>query len=335
VRAARPPPAAAAAIALLLISCATKGASPGPSFTDLPGWKADDHAAALVAFQASCVATRTLRPARACARAAALSGADEAQARRFFESNFTLEAAAGPGLLTAYYAPVYQARRFRVGDFTAPVRPRPADLPPADWGAGGGAPYADRAAIEAAPAAGALAWMRPEELFLLQVQGSGALVFDDGRRTKVGFAGTNGAPYLAVGAVMRQRGLIGSDASADDIRAWLAANRGEGAEAIMRLDPRYVFFRLAPDDGTDPVGAAGVRLIAGRAIAVDPAAHALGELLWLDAASPTIAGAFLRYRRLTVALDTGAAIRGSARADLYLGRSPAAGLEAGRVRHVL
>ncbi|MBV8593956.1 MAG: transglycosylase, partial [Caulobacteraceae bacterium] len=97
----------------------------------------------------------------------------------------------------------------------------------------------------------------------------------------------------------------------------------------------YVFFRLTGDDGAEPRGAAGTPLIPGRAVAVDPESHAMGETLWIDAGAPALAGARARYRRIVVALDTGGAIKGRARADLYLGRGDEAGLEAGRVRHAL
>jgi membrane-bound lytic murein transglycosylase A len=103
----------------------------------------------------------------------------------------------------------------------------------------------------------------------------------------------------------------------------------------MKLNPRYVFFRLLPDDGAEPVGAGGTPLVPGRSIAIDVDAHDLGDLFWLDAEAPTIAGATPAYRRLVVAMDAGGAIKGQARADLYLGRGVAAGAEAGRVRHVL
>jgi membrane-bound lytic murein transglycosylase A len=103
----------------------------------------------------------------------------------------------------------------------------------------------------------------------------------------------------------------------------------------MRLNPRYAFFRLAPDDGRPPQGAAGVPLPPGRAVAVDPAFHAYGELLWIDAEAPLLAGRFPTYRALVSALDTGGAIKGDVRADLYLGAGDAAGVEAGRVRHTL
>jgi membrane-bound lytic murein transglycosylase A len=266
-----------------------------------------------------------------CLRAIALGPADEAAARTFLEQSFTPVPVAGTGLLTGYFSPVYEARTQPDDMFSAPVRPRPADLPPA-----GAGPYAERAEIEARPSADALAWMRPEDLFFLQIQGSGTLVFADGARLAAVADGTNGAAFVGIARPMRDQGLLAdNDTSAETIRTWLASHRGPLAQALMDLDPRYVFFRLRPDDGAEPAGAAGARLIPGRSIAVDPAAHALGELIWLDAAAPVLTGAFPTYRRLVVALDTGGAIKGDARADLYLGRGPAAGLEAGRVRHQL
>ncbi len=300
------------------------------AFAELAGWAADDHAAALAAFEKGCEVTRDAALAGVCGRALMLGPADEPAARAFLEANFEPEAVAGSGLLTAYFSPVYEARASRADDFTAPVRPRPADLT-----AGGGL-YPDRATIEARGAGDALAWMRPEDLFFLQIQGSGVLVFPGGRRARAMFDGTNGAPFVGIASAMRQGGLLADDdTSADAIRGWLAANRGERARRIMALDPRYAFFRLRPDDGSAPSGAAGAPLIAGRSVAVDLGSHPLGELVWLDAADPALNGAFPTYRRLAVALDVGGAIRGEARADLYLGEGPAAGLEAGRVRHVL
>jgi membrane-bound lytic murein transglycosylase A len=103
----------------------------------------------------------------------------------------------------------------------------------------------------------------------------------------------------------------------------------------MDLDPRYIFFKLAPDDGGEPIGGAGLPLPPGRSIAIDTAWRAYGDLYWIEATSPILAGAMKSYRRLVMALDTGSAIKGSVRADLYLGRGPAAGSEAGRVRHNL
>jgi membrane-bound lytic murein transglycosylase A len=103
----------------------------------------------------------------------------------------------------------------------------------------------------------------------------------------------------------------------------------------MQLNPRYVFFKVSADDGQEPVGSAGVPLPPGRAIAVDPGVTQMGGLYWIDAQAPVLVGAFPTYRRIVTALDTGGAIKGPARADLYLGKGPAAGLEAGRIRHTL
>lgn len=332
----RPQEGAAALLgAILLAACVSGEGAPVSSLTRLPGWRADDHAAALAVFESHCRSAGATELAAPCAAALALGPAGEAAARRFFEANFRPEATGAKGLLTGYFAPVYEARRVRVGLFTAPLRPRPGDLPPADLGPGGRDPYADRAAIEARPAADALAWMRPEELFLLQVQGSGVLVLDDGERLKAAFAGTNGQPYLAISQPLRERGAIGDHASGEDLRRWLAVHRGRVADEVMRMDRRYVFFRVLADDNSEPSGAAGEPLAPGRSIAIDLSAHRLGDLFWIDAEAPSIAGAAPAYRRLVLALDTGGAIKGPARADLYLGRGEAAGLEAGRVRHGL
>jgi len=309
---------------------------PPDAFTRLPGWENEDHAAALAAFEAGCGATHDFALAIVCHDARNKGPLGEAQARAFLERNFRPEPIATPGLLTGYFTPIYDAANAPGGEFTAPLRGRPVDLPPSDTARGGAAVYADRAAIEARAARGALAWMRPEDLFFLQIQGSGVLVFPDGVRRKAVFDGSNGASFRGIATPMRQQGLLAEDnTSADAIRLWLAEHRGKPANAIMDLDPRYVFFRLAPDDGALPAGAAGVTLIAGRSLAIDPSAHDLGEVFWIDASSPVLVGAFPAYQRLAMALDTGGAIKGEGRADLYLGRGPAAGLEAGRVRHVL
>ena len=279
---------------------------------------------------------------------------DDDAARAFLETAFRARPLAGDGLLTAYFAPEYEARTAPEGPFTAPVRPKPAALdaliaaataPDADPPAPGPAtdPGAatvdlnpDRAAIRVMPSSDALAWMRPEDLFFLQIQGSGVLTFADGTRKKAVFAASNGKPFVGLARVMREEGLIpDSRTSGDAIRTWLADHRGPEAEALMDRNPRYVFFVLRPDDGRDPAGAAGVPLPAGRALAVDPAWHGMGELYWIDAGAPALAGAFPVYRRLAAALDTGGAIKGEIRADLYTGVGDAAGREAGRVRHAL
>jgi membrane-bound lytic murein transglycosylase A len=298
---------------------------------DLPGWEDEDHAAALAAFQAGCRVTADAALYAVCQQARTLGALGETDARAFFEANFEAQPVAGEGILTGYFAPEYEAEDLPIPPFTAAVRPRPADLPPP-----GGPRYPDRATIEADPPDQALAWMRPEDLFFMQIQGSGVLDFPDGHRMRASFAGSNGWPFTPIAVPLRARGALSArGSSAEAIGAWLADHRGAEADAVMQLDPRYVFFRLAPDDGAEPAGSAGLPLTPGRSIAVDASQHPMGGLYWIDADAPTLNGAALAYRRLAVALDTGGAIIGPVRADLYFGRGPVAGAQAGHVRHAL
>jgi membrane-bound lytic murein transglycosylase A len=178
--------------------------------------------------------------------------------------------------------------------------------------------------------------MRPEDLFFMQIQGSGIVEFPDGARERALFAADNGAPFVGIAAPMREQGLLlDNGTSGDAIHDWLSEHRGPVANAIMQLDPRYIFFHLSPNVSAEPYGAAGEPLVPGRSLAVDPRYHAMGELLWIDGVAPALNGAPPAYRRLAVALDTGGAIKGDVRADLYLGEGPEAGQEAGRVRHTL
>lgn len=323
----QPPPAPEAPSAAPTPSAAPETPLP---LSALPGWEGEDHVAAFEAWRANCRVRKTPAMGSACRDAMAVDLLDAGSARAFFEARFLAQPLPGEGVLTGYFAPIYEARRRPDAEFSAPLRPRPNDLPPE------GGSYPDRAEIEARPARDALAWLRPEDKFFLQIQGSGTLVFPDGPPIRAVFAGTNSQAFSGVANAMRDRGLLAAgQTSAEGIRAWLAAHRGPEAAAIMALNPRYVFFRLQPDDGLPPKGAAGVPLPPGRAIAVDLSLHVPGDLYWVDARSPILSGAFPTYQRLVTALDTGGAIRGPIRADLYLGQGPEAGLEAGRIRHVL
>jgi membrane-bound lytic murein transglycosylase A len=325
---------AAGLAALALAGCANvppEQLKPEPpeavaSLARLPGWAGEDHAAAFAAVNTACAEAPRLAASRTCAAARSQGPLDDRAARTFLERHFRAEPIAGEGLLTGYFAPVYAARLAPTGEFSAPVRRPPADPAAAP----------DRAEIDRQPSSDALAWMRPEDLFFLQIQGSGVLAFPDGARRRAVFAGSNGKPFVGIGRLLIARGLIApAAASADAEHDWLAAHRGPEATALIDEDPRYVFFRLAADDGTEPLGAAGAPMLPGRSVAVDPAQHPYFELLWLDADAPTLTGARPKYQRLVVALDTGGAIRGAVRADLYLGRGPDAGAEAARVRHDL
>ena len=355
-------------LTLLVAACATPSAVPPParptppgpgpaptqpsrppaqpeSFAEVPGWAQDDHAAGFEAFRVTCGVARDPALAEVCRRARAAGPLDAPRARAFFEENFRPERVIGEGVLTAYFSPEYEARERPDAEFSATVRPKPTDMVGAGTAGkealrrrpdGSTEPYPDRTAIETSSPAQALAWMRPEDLFFLQIQGSGVLTFPNGRRSKAVFAATNGRTFAGIANPMRDRGLLAANnTSGEAIRGWLAENRGPRADQIMRLNPRYVFFSLAPDDGRQPVGAAGIPLPPGRAIAVDTGLTGLGEVFFIDGTAPLLNGAFPDYRRTVVALDAGGAIKGPVRADLYLGLGARAGAEAGRVRHTL
>ena len=316
----------------------------GPPFawSDLPGWRQEDHLAALGALKAACTASRDPTLAAVCDEARAEPPQTEEQARAFFEANFRPEAIDGEGVLTGYFAPEYEARRTFEPPFTAAVRARPSAMdvllaatagpdapadPPtlAPDGTDTVDLQPDRAAIAAIPATDSQAWLRPEDLFVMQIQGSGVLTMPDGQRVKAVFAGSNAKPFVGLARVMREEGLIDdAHSSGDAIRAWLAAHRGPEAEAVMNRNPRYVYFTLKPDDGREPAGAAGIPLPPGRALAMDSTRHGFGELYYIDGRTPALSGAFPTYQRVAAALDVGGAIKGDVRADLYFGTGDAA-----------
>lgn len=323
-----------AGVGIALASCATPGERPAQdrpgaiALSSLPGWAVEDHAAALAAYRRTCHVARSEPAAGACRVARSEAASDPAAVRAFLERRFVAVPVEGEGLLTAYFAPEYEAARIPDEIFSAPVRSPPPDLVR-------GAPYLERAEIERRPTE-ALAFMRPEDLFFMQIQGSGFLTFPDGSRARAAYAADNGRPFTGIARPMAERGLLERDrTSGEAIRGWLADNRGPAADEIMALNARYVFFRLEVDDGSDPVGAAAVPLPPRRAIAVDPSHHGYGTLFWISAETPALQSAVPVYRGLMTALDTGGAIRGPVRADLYMGRGEAAGLEAGRVKHPL
>jgi membrane-bound lytic murein transglycosylase A len=307
----------------------------GPGPQSLSGWDQEYHLVAFEAWVAGCGAARDAAGMAVCARARTLADTrpSPTDARAFFETNFTVVQATtadgAPGLLTSYFAPEYAARHVQDAEFDAPVLATPADLVR-------GRPYAERSVIEAQIPAAPLAWMRAEDLFFMQIQGSGYLTFEDGTQARAAYAADNGQRFRGIATPMADRGLLPPNGtSGDAIRAWLAAHRGSEARAVMALNPRYIFFRIDPDDGGHPAGAAGIPLPPRRSIAIDPASWTYGDLVWLEADAGNLTGARAGYRGLVMALDTGSAIRGPVRADLYMGRGDAAGAEAGSVRHPL
>jgi len=338
-------------------------------FADLPGWDDDDTREAWPALLRTCAALRTRAEwAAACADAPRVDAADKLAVRKYFADHFTpwrlRNADAGTaGLATGYYEPLLTASRTRAGRFTVPLYAPPDDLIGIDLGdsqpdlkdtlkglrlrgrlsamADGRRlliPYWTRAELTTGAGASALAgkalvWVEdPIEAFFLQVQGSGRIRLTDGRNLRLGYADTNGHPYRSIGRWLIDHGQMKlEDASMQGIQAWARANPAK-VDELLAQNPSYIFFRELPDDGDErigPIGALAVPLTAERSIAVDPRSVPLGVPVWLATTQPNSP---VPLRRLVLAQDTGSAIKGGVRADVYFGSGPAAGELAGRMK---
>ena len=329
------------------------------SFTELPGWQEDDPLPALPAFLRSCAVFAKRDPDRpmgnnerfgtvadwqAVCREAGSLPQDGAAVRRFFETRFLpyriTDRGEAEGLFTGYYEPLLYGSVQPDARFRYPLYRRPPELVTVELGrfdpeldgkriAGrldGGRllPFPDRAAITDGALEGRgleLVWVDdPIALFFLHIQGSGQILLPDGSRMRVGYDGWNGRPYRAIGRELIARGEIPrEEMSLFAIRDWLKANPEE-ARALLDSNPSYVFFRelsgLAEASG--PPGSMGVPLSPGRSLAVDRRFVPLGLPLWLDSTVPTPDG--LRpLRRLMIAQDTGGAIKGPVRGDVFWG----------------
>ncbi len=311
------------------------------SYAELPGWAEADPRAALSAFRLGCAGQRppsaplpidaaTLRDglARACRAVEGFAAPNAPPARAFVETHFAPFRVEGPngaeGLFTGYYEPMLDAARTRRPGYDAPIYA----LPP---GAKPGAMLAARADIESDAPKGwrVLFWARdPVDVFTLHVQGSGRLALADGGVARVSYAGNNGHGYVAIGRVMRERGLLPEGgANMPAIQAWLRANP-EAGRRLMQENPRYIFFREVPA-GEGPKGQPGAALTPLASLAVDPAFIPLGLPLWLDTTWPIEKGKPMRM--LVVAQDTGAAIKGAVRGDVFFGSDAGAARNAGHM----
>lgn len=341
------------------------------AFADLPGWDRDDHVAAFAVFTQSCRAMRAAAPAlrpgvapspglrRVCDEALAIA---PEQARAFFETRFTPWLVRADddadAFFTGYYEPEVEASLTPAPGFAAPLRARPADLvtwppeapppgaPPGLAAArrlrdGGLAPMPTRAEIEGgAPGAGGLAYVRdPVEAFMIQVQGSARLRLSDGRVLRAVYDGRNGHPYTSIGRLLvTERGLAPQDVTLEKLKAWVRAagqKVGEDGLALLHRNASFVFFRLDADAPADagPIGAEGLRLTPLRSLAADRAIWPYGAPVWIDALVPWESDQPTALRRLFVTQDTGSAILGPARADLFHGSGSLAGERAGATRH--
>ncbi|ADM08983.1 membrane-bound lytic murein transglycosylase A [Parvularcula bermudensis HTCC2503] len=333
-------------------------------FSRLAGWQDTDPLPALAALNRSCAVKRPpeglladpLPPAALTTYRALCQWAQNQTTAPWRPAplRFTLEFLLAPtlvqvpgeeGRLTGYFEPVYPARLAAAPPFTAPALGLPSDLKVLDLGAfapdlagrsirgrverGTFVPYPDRAEIETTlpPDATIHAYMHPTDLFFMQIQGSGRIQFPSGESLRLGYAGQNGRPYYAIGRQLIERGEIPRERmSMQAIRTWLNAAPADAAIALRQLNRSYIFFRPLTDldDGAGPIGAQGVQLTAAHSIAVDDEIYGYGLPFWLEAET-----ADAPLHRLAVAQDTGGAIRGAQRADLYTGSGDAAAEEAG------
>lgn len=294
-------------------------------FPDLDGWAQDDHAAALTVFRDTCDLLEDADWAPLC-RLAVDVGPGQAAARNFFELFFKpVLIGQPPALFTGYYEPELQGSPVRTPRYAWPIYRRPPELRD-------GQVYYDRATIEAGALRGRgleIAWLDdPVEVFFLQIQGSGRIMMPNGTVVRVGYGGRNGHAYKSVGQEMVRRGTHTLDqVSAQEIRSYVARNPQRGA-ALLNINPSYVFFRKLPDLPPEkgPIGAMGRSITTLRSVAVDPAFTLLGAPVWVEKDGVP------SFRRLMVAQDTGGAIKGAQRADIFFGTGAAAGDAAGTVK---
>lgn len=323
------------------------------SFASLPGWGRDELGSSLRVFVRSCSARGVSAPlASVCAEAASVAASDPATVRLFFERTFVpyriLSGGRDQGMITGYYEPVIAGSRVRTERFSSPLYGVPSDLLVVDMASvypelrdmrlrgrierGRVVPYYARADIEARAGtlpAPVIAWSDdPVEVFFLQIQGSGHVQLEDGARIRIGFAEQNGHPYRSLGRYLVDTGELKLEqASMDGIKSWAAANPAKLKNALEH-NASYVFFReLPPQDG--PIGALGVPLTAGLSMAVDRRYIPLGAPVFMRTRDPLSEEPL---ERLLVAQDTGGAIRGAVRADLFWGQGAEAGARAGRMR---
>ncbi|RKF13383.1 murein transglycosylase [Roseovarius spongiae] len=290
-------------------------------FDDLTGWEQDDHAAALRTFLVTCPDMKDPDWRALCALAQ-----QKPDAKAFFELFFRpmLITEGKPALFTGYFEPELRGSLRPGGRYRYPLYREPPEARVSN-------PWLTRAQIENAPEMRGyeIAWVDdPVELFFLQIQGSGRIRLPDGNVIRVGYGGNNGHEYRSVGAELVRRGVYSvHQVSAQVIKNWVRRNPEAGRD-LLRHNPSYVFFRklIGHADDLGPLGAMNRPVTPGRSIAVDPKFVTLGAPVWIDK------GGKRPIRRLMIAQDTGSAIKGAQRADIFFGTGDKAGRDAGRLR---
>ena len=302
------------------------------TYADLNGWQQDQQSESLRLFTDSCLRNETrAHPWRdkqgdsigelrawydACHVATQLPPATDEQARAFFEQYFdpyhvTTEREP-QGRITGYYEPILNGSKKRGGPFQVPV-----------YGMPGGDRHYSRAEIDHGALKGRAPVLLyvddPVMLFFTQTQGSGKVRLPDGTLTGLQYAGQNGYSFVPIGKSMKDAGMI-ENISLQSIRDWLRAHPDEGRE-VMEQNPSFVFFKFAPGDEYAK-GALGLPLTPGRSIAIDDDRAAYGVPTYIDTTRPINDGHFgsAPLQRLFVSQDTGGALHGPHRADIFYGR---------------
>ncbi|BCP55800.1 transglycosylase [Kaistia sp. 32K] len=339
-------------------------------FDALEGWRDDDHAAAWRAFHRSAVHIADQPPktralgidgvalAKVAGAAIGLPAElDDESARRFFEANFQplrlVQPDSEAGFFTGFYEPEVAASLQPSAEFSVPLLAPPAELveidekdPPPGLEPGmrfarqteaGFEPFFDRGEIERGALTGRgleIAYLadRVDALFV-HIQGAARLRLPGGELLRVTYAAKSGYAYTSVGRVLLDRGALPKGGvSMQTIREWLAAHPDQASEVIWQ-NRSYIFFREAAvqDPALGPIAAAKVPLTAGRSLAVDRTLHTFHVPVWIDTRLPAAEGGGA-FRRLLVAQDTGSAILGPARGDIFFGSGDEAGRIAGRMQ---
>jgi membrane-bound lytic murein transglycosylase A len=342
------------------------------AWAEIAGWNQDDHLQAWKAFRQSCQSISAERKPPSepkalgsslrapCRAASAARVSDELKAKAFFEEHFLpvriSRVGEDDGFVTGYYEPVIDGSRTRTDTYSVPVYRRPSNLFVRGFKQASAGlpnkgqvfrkigrrklvPYYDRAEIEDGAIAGRgleIAWLKNQtDLLFAQIQGSARIRLENGATVRINYDAHNGYPYTAVGRILIDRGIIPKEQmSMQKIREWMEQNP-DGANELRRQNRSYVFFReVSLSDKDEPVGAQGVPLTPGRSIAVDRALHVYGTPFFIEGELPIESEqSRTPFHRLMIAQDTGSAIVGPARADLYFGPGADAGRISGRLRH--
>ncbi|MHC9235615.1 murein transglycosylase A [Pseudooceanicola sp. 502str34] len=294
-------------------------------FSQLDGWEEDDHQTAMQVFLSTCGDMDDPDWRALCA----LASVQQGNAKTFFELFFVpvlIRDEDTPALFTGYFEPELEGARAPDERFRYPVYRMPPEARATDR-------WLSRAEIESDTALAGrgleIAWVDdPVELFFLQIQGSGRIHLPGGDYVRVGYAGANGHDYRSIGQELVRRGVYQPhQVSAQVIKNWVRRNPEDG-QTLLHHNPSYVFFRevneVPPEFG--PLGAMNRSITKGRSIAVDPAYVPLGAPVWIEKEGA------VPMHRLMIAQDTGSAIKGPQRADVFMGTGDAAGREAGRMR---